>query len=134
MFESGLPGEAKKQLALLLDEFRDVFVDSLSEGGKAKIGTCHIRLVDDTPVAQSSRRLPPDIAKLIEKEVQYMLQAKVIEPSRSSWSSPIVAVRKKDGSLRICIDFRELNKRTSPTPWPFPNPDQLLGDIAGADY
>ncbi len=62
------------------------------------------------PVRQPSYRIPQAYKAKVLSEVQKMRQAGVIEPSTSQWSFPIVPVRKKDGSLRICIDYRKRKK------------------------
>ena len=74
------------------------------------------------------------MVSLVDTEIKKMLEIGVIEPSRSWWSSPAVPVRKKDGSLRLCVDYREVNKRTKVTPWVLPRADELLQRMAGASF
>ena len=61
-----------------------------------------------------------------------MLKNKVIRPSTSPWSSPIIMVRKKDGSWRFCIDFRKLNSVTHKDAYPLPRIDETLESLAGS--
>lgn len=63
-----------------------------------------------------------------------MSELGVIEPSDSEWSSPIVIVPKKDGSLRICIDFRKLNAMSFFDAYPMPRIEDLLERIGRANY
>ena len=129
-----LPSEKRTQLVNLLNEYRDLFADSLKEGGRSSLGSCRIKLSDERQVVIPSRRMPANITQAIREEISKMLSAKVIEPSKSWWNSPIVAVRKKDGTYRICIDYREVNRRTIPTPWLFPRTDEILERMAGSSY
>ena len=67
-------------------------------------------------------------------QVQQMLASNVIRPSNSPWASPVVMVRKKDGSLRFCIDFRQLNAATVKDTHPLPRIDDLLDALHGAKW
>jgi len=73
-----------------------------------------IRLKVDQPIKQRYRPRNPAIQAVINKEVEEMLDNS-IEPSQSTWNSPIVVMKKKDGSYRFCIDFREGSPRRTPT-------------------
>ena len=84
-------------------------------------------------------RLPPyRIAKAWEDEVRIelrnMLEAGVIKPSKSPWSSPIHVVQKKEGSIRICVDYRHLNAVTSNDPYQMPRVDDLIDKVGNATY
>ena len=83
------------------------------------------------PIRQPIRRLPVALRKTVQEEVQKMLKNKVIRPSTSPWSSPIIMVWKKDGSWRFCIDFRKLNSVTHKDAYPLPRIDETLESLAG---
>lgn len=63
-----------------------------------------------------------------------MLDAGVIVPSRSQWTSPIVTVPKPDGSVRICIDYRKLNVVTQDDKFPMPRPEDLLEKVGSSPF
>ena len=67
----------------------------------------------------------------MEVELEKLLKIKCIEPTNSSYASPIVLVRKPDGNLRVCVDYRSVNKDTIPDRYPLPHIHELI-DAIGA--
>ena len=70
----------------------------------------------------------------VDAEVTKMLEQGVVKPSSSPWSSPIVMVKKKDGSWRFCVDYRKLNSVTRQDAYPLPRIDATIDSLAGATY
>ena len=64
------------------------------------------------------------------RQLQQMQEMNVIQPSTSPWSSPVVLVRKKDGSLRFCIDYRHLNSLTKSDIYPLPRIDDIKSSLS----
>ncbi len=86
------------------------------------------------PIKQQVRRLAHGLRKPVEQECKKMLKHDYIRPSSSAWASPIVPVKKKDGTLRFCIDYRKLNAVTKKDSYPLPRIDVLLETLKGAKY
>lgn len=91
-----------------------------------------IPLVDDVPVRQRYRRIPPSEYEVVKGHINQLLSAQVIRESSSPYASPIVLVRKKDGSLRMCIDYRQLNSKTRKDAFPLPHIEESLDALSGA--
>ena len=93
-----------------------------------------IPLTSDVPIRRKMYNLPFSSKEVVEKEIQVMLDLETIEPSKSPYSSPVVLVRKKDGSCRFCIDFRGLNKITVFDAEPIPNVEDLFVRLAHSRF
>ncbi|XP_066952268.1 uncharacterized protein [Macrobrachium rosenbergii] len=97
----------KKDLLCLIKSFPEVFRET---PGLTSWLEHDVEVGDARPVKQAPYRLNPEKAKVVEKEVQYMLDHDLIQPSSSPWSSPIVLVKKPDGDYRMCVDYRRVNQ------------------------
>ena len=89
---------------------------------------------DAHPLRQPPRQVPFAAREEVSKQVSTMLRAGVIQPSQSPWASPVVLVRKKDGSLRFCVDYRALNAVPKPDLFPMPRIDDLLDQLGKSKY
>ena len=102
--------------------------------GQASVTAHKISLYDKTPIYQRPRRFPEPVNIEIERQCEELYDIDVIEPSSSAWSSPVVPVRKADGSLRLCIDYRRLNHVTKPERIPIPTLSESIYNIHGMKY
>ena len=94
-----------------------------------------ILLTDETKTVKIRPYRYPTIQKdEIEKMVQDMKETGIIRDTTSSFASPVVLVKKKDGSWRLCVDYRELNKMTVKDKFPIPLIEELLDELSGACY
>ena len=116
-----LNSSEKSKVFSALKDYRDVFSSGDHDIGNASVAEHHISLTNDTPIYQCPRRFPHPIAEEIERQCHELNSLDIIEPCISPWSSPVVPVRKKDGSIRMCIDYRQLNRVTIPDKFPVPN-------------
>nr|GEW38442.1 putative reverse transcriptase domain-containing protein [Tanacetum cinerariifolium] len=84
------------------------------------------------PVARAPYRLAPLEMKELAKQLQVLSEIGFIRPSSSPWGAPVLFVKKKDGSFRMCIDYRELNKLTVKNRYPLPRIDDLFDQLQGS--
>ncbi|GJU73064.1 putative reverse transcriptase domain-containing protein [Tanacetum coccineum] len=85
-----------------------------------------------TPVARAPYRLAPSKMKELAEQLQELTDKGFIRPSSSPWGAPVLFVKKKDGSFRMCIDYRELNKLTVKNRYPLPRIDDLFDQLQGS--
>ncbi|GKD83073.1 putative reverse transcriptase domain-containing protein [Tanacetum coccineum] len=83
------------------------------------------------PVAQAPYRLAPLELQELSTQLQELSDKGFIRPSSSPWGAPVLFVKKKDGSFRMCIDYRELNKLTMKNRYPLPRIDDLFDQLQG---
>ena len=109
--DSELTKEQEAQLAGLLSEYKDVVNESV---GKAWGVSHKIDTAAQVPIRSVPYRLAPAWRDQLREEIRALLEADIIKPSLSPWSSPMVPVKKPDGSVRLCIDYRKVNQATVP--------------------
>ncbi|CAB4020150.1 Retrovirus-related Pol poly from transposon [Paramuricea clavata] len=124
----------KTQLIELLKEFQDMFSSGSNYLGSTSITTHKIDVGEAIPVKQRPRRLPIKQREESNKLIEEMRSQGVIERSQSPWTSPIVLVKKKDGSKGFCVDYRRLNKVTKRDSYPLPRVDTTLDAINGSRW
>ncbi|GKC44016.1 putative reverse transcriptase domain-containing protein, partial [Tanacetum coccineum] len=84
------------------------------------------------PVARAPYRLAPSELKELSDQLKELLEKGFIRPSSSPWGAPVLFIKKKDGSFRMCIDYRELNKLTVKNRYPLPRIDDLFEQLQGS--
>ena len=90
-----------------------------------------IKLTDQTPVQKNYVAVPRPLYPEVKAYIEDLLNRKFIRKSQSPYSSPVVCVRKKDQSLRLCVDFRALNQKTVPDRHPIPRIQETLDNLGG---
>ena len=118
----------------LLLSYADVIADSTADLGRTDKLQHSIHTGDAPPVRQPVRHIPPQRQDEVLTLLQEMLERGVVEPSTSPWASPIVLVRKKDGSTRFCVDYRKLNDATRKDTYPLPRIDANLDTLHGSQW
>lgn len=130
----GVEEEKKAALAALLEDHQEAFQLAPGDTGRATLVEHHIRTGEAAPIRLPPRRLAPHRRQMVDNEVDAMLEKGVIEPAYGPWASPVVLVRKKDGSMRFCVDYRKLNQVTVKDAYPLPRIDDSLDTLAGAEW
>lgn len=123
----------KEKFMELIREYRDVFATKEEPLGRTDVVRHEIKTTGE-PIKCRYRRTPMGLRDEVLKEEEKMKTMGVIEPSNSPWASPVVMVRKKDGSLRYCIDYRRLNEVTHKDSYPLPNMEDCIDSLGGAKY
>jgi len=114
-------------------EFLDVFPDELPGLPPNREIEFGIDLIPGTqPISIPPYRIAPKELKELQKQLQELLDKGFIRPSSSPWGAPVLFVKKKDGTLRLCIDYRQLNRVTVRNKYPLPRIDDLFDQLQGA--
>ncbi|GJU90275.1 putative reverse transcriptase domain-containing protein [Tanacetum coccineum] len=117
----------------VVQEFLEVFPEDLPGIPPTRQVEFRINLVlGATPVARVPYRLAPSEMKELAEQLQELMDKGFIRPSSSPWGAPVLFVKKKDGSFRMCIDYRELNKLTVKNRYPLPRIDDLFDQLQGS--
>ncbi|XP_028763323.1 uncharacterized protein LOC114721630 [Neltuma alba] len=117
----------------VVSEFPDVFPEEISGLPPVREVEFSIELAPGTePISKAPYRMSPSELAELKKQIEDLLEKGFIRPSVSPWGSPVLFVKKKDGSLRLCIDYRQLNKVTIKNKYPLPRIDDLLDQLVGS--
>ncbi|GJU12984.1 putative reverse transcriptase domain-containing protein [Tanacetum coccineum] len=118
---------------LIVRDFLEIFPEDLPGLPPARPVEFQIDLIPgDTPVARAPYRLAPSEMKELSEQLQELSDKGFIRPSSLPWGAPVLFVKKKDGSFRMCIDYRELNKLTVKNRYPLPRIDDLFDQLQGS--
>ncbi|GJR22210.1 putative reverse transcriptase domain-containing protein [Tanacetum coccineum] len=117
----------------VIRDFPEVFPEELPRLPPPRQVEFRIDLIPGAaPVARAPYRLAPSEMKELSKQLQELSEKGFIRPSSSPWGAPVLFVKKKDGSFRMCIDYRELNKLTIKNRYPLPRIDDLFDQLQGS--
>ncbi|GJS37436.1 putative reverse transcriptase domain-containing protein [Tanacetum coccineum] len=131
--EDKLEGKQIKDVPIIRD-FLEIFPEDLPGLPPARPVEFQIDLIPGAaPLARAPYRLAPSEMKELSEQLQELSDKGFIRPSSSHWGAPILFVKKKDGSFRMCIDYRELNKLTVKNRYPLLRIDYLLDQLQGSN-
>jgi hypothetical protein len=127
--------DQREKVTQLLAKYAGVFSQGDDDLGVTELVTHEIPTLPGTqPIKQAPRRLGIEKDQEVERQVQGLAQRGLVEPADSAWSSPVVLVKKKDNSWRLCIDYRKLNAVTRKDAYPLPRIDDSLDALSGSVY
>ena len=117
----------------VVNEYQDVFPEELPGLPPEREVDFTIDLLPGTaPISQAPYRMAPAELKELKTQLQELVDKGFIRPSTSPWGAPVLFVKKKDGTLRLCIDYRKLNRVTIKNKYPLPRIDDLFDQLRGA--
>ena len=132
--KSALDDKQKDEMTRFLLKWKHMFSTDITDLGNCDLFKYRINLTDNEPFKEPHRRIPPALFQEVRERILEMLEAGAIRPSKSPYSSNVVIVRKKDGTIRFCVDFRKLNSKTIKDAYAIPRPEETLHLLAGAKY
>lgn len=131
---SHLTKDQRQTVQQMLREECHSFSKTDSDIGLIKNLQLRISLKDGEPVSRTYMSVPKPLYREMKEYLHDLMAQGWIEKSNSSYSSPIVCVRKKDGSLRLCIDYRDLNRKTHPDRQPIPRVQDIINSLGGNSW
>ena len=131
---SAVPESEQPKIRSHLQQYESVFSSHEGDLGCTNLISHDIPLLDEVPVRQRYRRIPPADYDAVKAHINQLLQSQVIRESCSPYASPIVIVKKKDGSIRMCVDYRQLNTKTRRDAFPLPRIEESLDALSGAKW
>ena len=121
-------------LNLLLEEYASQFAQYEMSIGTIPLTSMSIDTGSADPVSQKPYPIAMKNYNWVKKEIEKLLDAKVICSSHSSWSAPIIVVPKGDRGKHLVIDYRALNKVTRKFTWPMPKVEDIFSKLDEATY
>ncbi|GAU49923.1 hypothetical protein TSUD_180410 [Trifolium subterraneum] len=117
----------------IVREYLDVFPEEINSLPPEREIEFSIDLVPGSqPISVAPYRMSPLELRELKSQLEELLQKHFVRPSVSPWGAPVLLVKKKDGTMRLCIDYRQLNKVTIKNKYPLPRIDDLLDQLRGA--
>ncbi|GJR78286.1 putative reverse transcriptase domain-containing protein [Tanacetum coccineum] len=132
---SAKANDKKQEEIVVVRDFPEVFLDYLSGLPPLQEIKFRIELIPGVvPIAKSPYRLAPSELEDLSGQLKELQDKGFIRPSSSPWGAPVLFVKKKDTSFRMCIDYRELNKLTVKNRYPLPRIDDLFDQLQGSQF
>ena len=132
--DSSLSTEWKQRVTAMLDSIPEVFAKHDLDFGRTDKVKHEIKLSDPTAFKQRPRPIHPQDVDAVRQHIQELLQSGVIRESNSPFASPIVVVRKKNGTVRLCIDYRRLNAQTIKDAYALPKLEDTFSALSGSTW
>ena len=128
---SNLTDEQRSEFMDLANQFSSLFTEA---PGTTDLAQHHIKLTSDEPVRSRPYPVPYSMRESLKKDIADMIKMGVIRESDSPYASPVVVVKKKDNTNRVCVDYRKLNKLTVIDPEPMPTAEHLFQKLSGDKF
>jgi hypothetical protein len=132
--EPTLTNAQKLAVLKVLQQNDPVFAQGPTDLGLCTVGEHVIDVGDATPINTPPHAMPHHLRPVLREELNELLDLGIIEPSNSEWAAPIVYVKKKDGSWRLCVDFRKLNLVAKVCVYPLPRINDVFTILQGSRY
>ncbi|KAK7925002.1 hypothetical protein WMY93_007312 [Mugilogobius chulae] len=132
--DSPLSEEWKERITKKLNSMSEVFALNDLDYGHTTQVKHRIRLSDHTPFKQRPRPIHPSDYEAVRLHLKELKDANIIRESESPFASPIVVVKKKNGSIRLCVDYRKLNSQTIKDAYALPNIEEAFSALSGSRW
>ena len=129
-----LTEDQKECVRAMLWQERGTFTQNDDDIGDARDLQMVINTTDAVPVQKTYNAIPRPLFNEVKSHIQDLVNRGWVTKSKSSWSSPVVIVRKKSGEIRLCCDFRSLNKKSFPDKHPLPRIQETLDNLGGKKW
>ncbi|GJY43757.1 putative reverse transcriptase domain-containing protein [Tanacetum coccineum] len=127
--------EKEHEEIVVVRDFPEVFLDDLSGLPLIREIEFRIELIPEAvPIAKSPYHLTPSELEELSRQLKQLQEQGFIRPSSLPWGAPVLFVKKKDGSFRMCIDYKELNKLTVKNSYPLLRIDDLFDQLQGLQF
>ncbi|KAG8189775.1 hypothetical protein JTE90_017691 [Oedothorax gibbosus] len=129
---SHLNSEVRNKLIDFLKPCAHIFASNVQDLPGFDTLLHRINLTTEHPIRQHPYRVPQQLKPELNRQVNELLESGIVQESESPNLAPVLLVRKKDGTYRLCTDLRRLNEHTVPLPYPIPNITQLVDNLGGS--
>ncbi|UYV71437.1 hypothetical protein LAZ67_8003186, partial [Cordylochernes scorpioides] len=130
----GLCPEERSQVLTLLSGYGEMFTAPDEYKGRTHLVKHQIKTTSDIPIRKNPYRVSLKERNIISDQINSMLKNGIISHSSCPWASPIILVKKKNGTFRFCVDYRNLNSVTVKDQYPLPRIDDCFDSLHGARY